>query len=157
MRKMFFKNQYKLNAEMVANMHRQYVALIAEGHPIATPKRITTSGVPGKKYSSIIWVPETYKMARLISERTNIDKMMVYFFLTALFDLARKGDIVRKKYDPIGVQQTTQLQQTITGKPWYEQAGQFATGTAKMIPLLLIGGSVLGLLYLTKGAKSGNN
>lgn len=152
LRNMYLPGQYEINPDLVANVHRNYVALIAEGLPKATPKKI----IPGEKYPLVTWIPETYKMARLINERTKIDKMIIYMIFTALFDMARKGKIPMKKWDPKGVQQTTQLQQTID-KPWWLQAGQFATGTAKMIPLLLIGGSVIGLLYLTKGVKSGNN
>jgi len=129
----------------IGNMHREYVSYLKQGYLRATPSNV----IEQKPFPMITWDKQTYELASKISNKTGISKVIVLYFFTALYDLSRQGKISMKKWDPIGVQISTQLQQQVD-KPWWLSVQQGVSGTAKLIPLLLISGSLLGLLYLTR-------
>lgn len=95
------------NVSLVNNLHREYMALMAENRE---PSSFTVS--PDSQGSGGEFSSSTITLASLIENRTNVDPVIVLEFLRALYVLSRDGKIPFAKWNPKGYQTSTELKRT---------------------------------------------
>lgn len=132
-----------INDRNIKNMDREYIALLAGGS--APPEIVSRVGNYGVK-----WTPASYALGREMAAKLNIPLIVILNYFLAIYDLSKSGAIDFKHYDPAGVKAGEQSRRELEGKKWYESLLTTAKITGYMIPLLLVAGSVFGLMYLSK-------
>lgn len=119
----------------VDNMHREYLALIASGYQRAD--RESGSG------DMIKWNRQTYRLARQIEDRTNLPFLFVLYFLSALYNLVAIGKVPLREWDPKGFAKSKKQADSLPGKGGIlDDLKNFS----KLVPLILIGGIVGGIV-----------
>ena len=92
------------NQKLVENMHREYLALMAQGkNPVTFSLAPDASGNGGQMS------PDGNLLAQQIFNKTAIDMPIINEFLRALFVLSRDGKIPYEKWNPKGYQQAKEV------------------------------------------------
>lgn len=121
------------------NMHREYLALIARGY-----KKCDIVKGSG---DIVVWNKQTYKMARLIRDKTNLPLLFVLMFFLAMYRLASIGKIPFKVWNPKEYDESVKLKKTLATEKGILQKVGIST---KLLPVFLVGGLVGGFFLSQK-------
>lgn len=123
----------------VDNVHREYLALIAGGYK----KCDIVSGTG----DAVKWNSQTYKMARVITDRTNLPSLFVLNFFLAIYRLAAIGKVPFKIWNPKEYAESIKMKKTLqTEKNIFEKIGI----STKLLPIFLVSGLVGGFMFSQK-------
>lgn len=90
-----------LNVRLVDNLHREYMALLNIGRAPANLQKL-----PDDKGRFAVLSNATAAMVQPLADSTGAEKIIVQYFLIALYVLARSGKIGYEKLDPKGYAET---------------------------------------------------
>jgi hypothetical protein len=121
------------NVQMIENLHREYIALMAQGkNPVSFALSPDASGNGGTISQ------DTVLLAQLINTKTAIDKTIIEEFLRAIFILARDGKIPYEKWNPKGYSESEKLTKTFTSEQ--NIFDKIKSGSGTVNALLLVAG-----------------
>ena len=138
-----FPKLYKLadNTRVIENMHREYMSLLASGYK----KADILSGIG----DFVKWNRQTYTMSNIISDRTNLPKLLILNFFLAMYQLARAGEIPFEKWNPEEFEKSKKLQKSFaTEKGFLEKTGEKASKITKILMPLSIGAGIVTALIM---------
>ena len=120
------------NVRLIDNLHREYMALQAEG------KSAVSVVNDGLDQSSLSLANEIYK-------RTNVDIVIVIEFLKSIYNLSKTGKIPYEKWNPKGYKKSETAKKTFsTEKGFFD----FAKSTAGYGKIVLIVAGIGASAYL---------
>lgn len=122
-----------LNVRTLENMHREYIALMAQGYKPS----VFVNGVPDS--STLQLIPK-------IKDKLNIDELIILKFLESLFELSAAGKIPYAKWNPKGYKESTALQKTFPSEKTVLDNVQ--KGAKIGTVLLIVAGVGVSLYYL---------
>lgn len=121
------------NIELVENLHREYIALMAQGKNPATFSLPPDVSGNGGVFSS-----DSILLSQIINSKTAIDKTIIEEFFRAIFVLARDGKIPYEKWNPKGYSEAEKLTKTFTSEQ--NIFDKLKSGSGSLNSLLLIAG-----------------
>lgn len=131
------------NTEIVNNLERIYLSLLAQGrNPISFSTAPDIAGNGGQ------FTPDTSALAIKVSAETQIDIAIVNAFFRSIYMLARAGTIPVEKWNPKGYAEAEKLKNTFESERGILDKFTPAANTGKM--LLIIAGVAAGAFALSQ-------
>lgn len=134
-----------VNLNNINNMNREYLSLLGS-------KKFKKADIESGTGDLVKWTPQTYKMARVISDRLNVNNLLVLNFFLALYNLSRAGTIPFKVWSPVEFAASERAKGKLTvQKGILGKAGtMFKRAQFGLLPLAVAGGLIGGVILMQK-------